>query len=454
MHTSIWQATRVTRAALVLIWVALTSACSDDVAAPTRPPTRAPNLAMGDVITVTTATDGPDLTGSLRWAVKQATGGETIRFAPELAGATITLDSVLVVYKPLLTIEGPADKGITISAGGKGRVMAVNTYDGSSATLTTLRNLSITGGKLSSDGGAGISVGSPLVLEHVTLFGNEAPGPVIYQAGYSPSFVTLVNSTMSGNVSASYPVISTAGDLTLINSTVAENAAQGGVFTGAGSKLTLRNSIVAHNGGKSCEVGIATVSAEGKNIADDASCGDAAVTMVADPKLEPLAMNGGPAQTHALAPTSPAVNAGKDCTVTVDQRYQPRDAQCDIGAFELTNATAVTLTIDAGANVDLTTGYAYVRGTVKCSRAGDAFALAVQLQQQKTDNAPSVVRGAGEVSVSACSTVAKAWSATVIPAAGAFRAGAAAAQAATHETASWVTPATASRSVSLVRTKK
>ena len=77
MHTSIRRAPRVTRAVLVLTWGALAAACADDVAAPTQPPTVAASLAMGDVITVTTATDGPDLTGSLRWAVKQATGGET-----------------------------------------------------------------------------------------------------------------------------------------------------------------------------------------------------------------------------------------------------------------------------------------------------------------------------------------------------------------------------------------
>jgi hypothetical protein len=237
-----------------------------------------------------------------------------------------------------LTIEGPADKGITINGGGKDRVMAVNTYDGVGVTLTTLRNLSITGGKVANGGGVGIYAASPLVLEHVTVFGNEASGPAIYQVGW-PGFLTLINSTVSGNSGGVFTVIKTSGDLTLINTTVADNVAEGGVFTGAGSKLTVRNSIIARNGGKSCEVGIATMYAEGKNIADDASCGDASVTMVADPKLEPLAMNGGPAMTRGLTPTSPAVNAGKDCTVTVDQRYRPRDAQCDIGAFELTDST-------------------------------------------------------------------------------------------------------------------
>lgn len=451
MHTSIRGATRVTRAVLVLAWGALAGACADDVAAPTRPPALAPRLAIGDVITVTTAADGPDLTGSLRWAVKQATGGETIRFAPELAGATITLDSALVVYKPLLTIEGPADKGITINGGGKGRVMAVNTYDGSGVTLTTLRNLTITGGRLVTDG-SGLSVGSPLVLDHVTVSGNDSPGAVIDQGGYVPSFVTLVNSTVSGNASGVSRVISTSGDLTLINSTVAENAAQGGVFTGAGSKLTVRNSIVSHNGGKSCEVGIATVYAEGMNIADDASCGDPAVTMVTDPQLEPLAVQGGPAMTHALARTSPAVNAGKDCTVAVDQRYQPRDTQCDIGAYEL-QPTAVVLTIDGTSTVNPSTGSAVVSGTITCSRE-ETLKLAVSLrQEQRARRAPAVVQAAGTTST-ACSATTRPWSIAIAPASSAFTIGAATAVAKTVDTPTWVAPSTVTGPVTLYWARK
>jgi len=67
-----------------------------------------------------------------------------------------------------------------------------------------------------------------------------------------------------------------------------------------------------------------------------------------DPKLGPLAKNGGPTQTMALLPGSPAIDAGNPakpgsgkgaCEVT-DQRGTPRGATgagkavCDIGAFE------------------------------------------------------------------------------------------------------------------------
>src|SRR5439155_20515876 len=59
---------------------------------------------------------------------------------------------------------------------------------------------------------------------------------------------------------------------------------------------------------------------------------------VADPKLGPLAANGGPARTVALLTGSPALNAipSSACTVTIDQRGVPRPqgTRCDIGAYE------------------------------------------------------------------------------------------------------------------------
>ena len=63
------------------------------------------------------------------------------------------------------------------------------------------------------------------------------------------------------------------------------------------------------------------------------------------------------------------MNAGKDCALAVDQRYQPRNSQCDIGADEY-EPTRITLTADASAPVNATNGWARVTGTVACSRPG------------------------------------------------------------------------------------
>lgn len=55
-----------------------------------------------------------------------------------------------------------------------------------------------------------------------------------------------------------------------------------------------------------------------------------------DPLLLPLGSNGGWNQTMALQAASPAVNAGNPATCPGDdQRGYPREAACDIGAYEL-----------------------------------------------------------------------------------------------------------------------
>ena len=46
--------------------------------------------------------------------------------------------------------------------------------------------------------------------------------------------------------------------------------------------------------------------------------------LTADPQLGPLQSNGGPTQTMAPAPTSPAIDAGSAFGLTTDQRGQPR----------------------------------------------------------------------------------------------------------------------------------
>ena len=68
--------------------------------------------------------------------------------------------------------------------------------------------------------------------------------------------------------------------------------------------------------------------------------GCADVFSTADPNLGPLADNGGPTETHALLPGSPAINtAHTQGAPAVDQRGvprpQPRGGAADIGAFEL-----------------------------------------------------------------------------------------------------------------------
>lgn len=432
--------------ARILMTLAVLGACTDDeqpITAPTTP--NAPNLAVGDVITVTSARGGMEA-GSLRWAVAQATGGEIIRFDPRLAGSTITLDSTLDIANPV-TIEGPADKGITLSGGGRGRVIDLP-VNNSNSSPTTLRNLSITGGKLANDPGAGIRASRPLVLAHVTLWGNEATyGPALQVT--NASALTLVNSTVSGNI-ATAPLeaaIWAAGAVTVENSTIAYNP-QGGIrFGGYPHEAILRNAIVAHNGTRLNCSNADDVRHDGVNLSTNISCGESMAMLITDPKLESLRDNGGPSITHALTPESPAFNAAGLCALAVDQRYQPRDAACDVGAFESTDRTTVALTVDRLASVNLTGSTAIVVGTAKCSRSGDTFSVAAQIEQRGADK--TVVTGTGMANVT-CSTAGQPWSVFVAASGGAFKGGNATATVTTQQTPTWVTPARVSRSIKLV----
>ena len=92
---------------------------------------------------------------------------------------------------------------------------------------------------------------------------------------------------------------------------------------------------------------------QGYNLSSDSSCRLTASTSLlnTDPKLDPagLANNGGPTQTIALQPDSPAVDlmpAGSSCPAT-DQRgvSRPQGPTCDLGAFEMTAADGLRVMI-------------------------------------------------------------------------------------------------------------
>ena len=133
--------------------------------------------------------------------------------------------------------------------------------------------------------------------------------------------------------------------------TIAGNAAAAGGGLGLAAYLRANGTILAANTGGNCDGML--VSDAGYNLEDDAaaSCGFSPASrdiVGADPGLAPVADNGGPTQTMALLPTSPAIGADGDsarCGATgpldasdVDQRDFPRRSAsrgvCDIGAWD------------------------------------------------------------------------------------------------------------------------
>ena len=136
----------------------------------------------------------------------------------------------------------------------------------------------------------------------------------------------------------------------------------GGIFNSAGT-VNVKNTIVAGNSASSSGPDCSgTPTSQGYNlIGDDTDCsftpdtGDLVGTGASpiDPLLDALADNGGPTQTHALDPNSPAIDAGNPATPgsggnaceATDQRgvARPVGPRCDIGAFEFEAPPPVVL---------------------------------------------------------------------------------------------------------------
>jgi len=434
------------RAFVVAAFAAL-GACSDDdpVAPKTLPTRKAAVQGAGAVEVMVTNTSGGTEVGSLRWAAKQVDSvGGTIVFDSTLGGKTITLDAGLEFKRP--TIIGGPPAGITISGKDQFRLI-----DARSSRLI-LYDLTLTKGNAPI---ASAVWAQHLNMYHTTVTGNRGPDGAIFVEVIGE----IVNSTVSGNMTSRAAVMySDYTKLWVGNSTVAYNAAGGigpyGFQGGTTGPITLDNSIISNNGGLNCATyhGLDYV---GKNIVNDWSCADAAITP-SEPQLMPLANNGGPNLTHAIPHTSPAYNAGVGCQFAYeDQRHIKRDAKCDVGAFEFNDFTKVTITIDPTARLDATTGtgYALLTGTMKCTRE-ETIPLRLELRQEQRVGKEVVNVHTTATTQVACSPTTTTWARKMFLTSGAWQAGAAQATATTIYTPDWVAPASVSSGVKISVVRK
>ncbi|MER5717444.1 right-handed parallel beta-helix repeat-containing protein [Streptomyces sp. NPDC002132] len=258
--------------------------------------------------------------------------------------------------------------------------------------VTRQRELPIT-----DTGGGAIANGHHMTLRRVTVTGNSAGyGGGVFNV--PNSHLDLIDSTVSGNTAGEAGGIRFDDTGTVTNSTIADNrvtnpgnrpgslAGYGGgidirgtgaveirnsTITGNRSsdgggginiapayldslpapipdivdlplgRLTLRNSVIANNtvdgAPADCKKAFATIASQGHNLDGDGSC---RLTAAGDlpsrtSLIGPLTDNGGPTDTVALLPGSPALDAADGCTDT-DQRgvARPQGAACDIGAYE------------------------------------------------------------------------------------------------------------------------
>ncbi len=278
----------------------------------------------------------------------------TILFDPAVfngePGDVILLGTELNLEKSVLIDASTLARGVTISGGNDVSIFTVRAGE-----AVGLRGLSLTNGS-SGEGGAILNRGA-LALTRCTLAGNSAlfrGGAISSLTGSSTTLTqcTLANNSVtSGGVNFGGGAIFNLGTLALTHCTVSANTTatqtQGGGIINAGP-ATLMNNLSAGN-----MVGPASVGADiineghvtraGANLIQDqvdanggSSTGPGPIN--APPLLAPLADYGGPTETMAQLPGSPARNNSVGSTFPTDQRGFFTIGTPDLGAYEAGSA--------------------------------------------------------------------------------------------------------------------
>ncbi|HYW72647.1 MAG TPA: choice-of-anchor Q domain-containing protein, partial [Pyrinomonadaceae bacterium] len=323
--------------------------------------------------------------GSLRDVILHACPGSTITFQPGVTNVTLT--SAELVLDKNLTIQGPGANVLTIQRSAVNGTPQFRLLRTSSAAVTmNVSGLTLTNGDVNGAGGAIQSLG-PLSLNAVTVSGNHASqaaggveafsslnvdgstisgnqaglsGGAIYSTSAAPVLVSVTNSTISGNQASLAAIVNVNATATIVNTTITGNTNLGpgpgtAVFDFSDSITKLTNCTVTQNTGDSAlwqnlpgagriDVKNSIVTAnQGGDIGVINDLGNNLIGVNA--LLAPLGNYGGPTQTIALLPGSPAINAGDNSVIAnpafsgppfTDQRGLNRivGGTVDIGAFE------------------------------------------------------------------------------------------------------------------------
>ena len=330
-------------------------------------------------------------------ANKNGAGTDTITFDADVfdEAQTITLARGEISITASVTIEGPGARLLSVDAANANRVFGIgagNTWQtGPPGSTTTISGLTLVKGRNGdSNGGGALFNEDTVTLNNCTLSGNTAGrGGAISNKGtltlnsctlsgntsrnsggaiYNSGTLTLNSCTLSGNTSDAFGGgILSVGTLTLNSSTLSGNSARSGggilIFSGA---FNLSNTIVAGNTAGTNPDLSGTINSGDYNLIGNsqgtifgASANHNVINV--DAQLGPLKNNGGPTDTIALLPGSPAINAGDPNFVGASQ-FDQRGAgfarvqggRLDIGAFEVQNAQPTVKDFSVAPNEDTT----------------------------------------------------------------------------------------------------
>ncbi len=345
------------------------------------------------VLTVTTDADNLATPpgGSLRAVLLAARSGDTIRFAPGMAGQTITLQGNLPAVTANLTITGlvNADGAPDVTVSGNGQFQPFTFRAGSNSSISDLviRNgQGPQGGDINNSGTLRLA---QLVLADSTTYEFGGGGGAIFNAGtltldgslilhcstngnggavFNAGTMTVTNTTLTGNYGVAGGGIANNGTLTLVNNTITGNSTDdsgGGLYNSPPSPdqpsiVNLVNTLIAGNTGPNGPdywgavtqashslIGDGTLTTGVVNGQNGNLVGNSARPI--DTRLDTLQDNGGTMQTMALLPGSPAIDAGTNTGApTTDQRgfNRPVNGVADIGAYEYQPPATVTTLAD------------------------------------------------------------------------------------------------------------
>jgi CSLREA domain-containing protein/uncharacterized repeat protein (TIGR01451 family) len=388
----------------------------------------APNSRVLEMSAGTVTISGVTLTGG------NIGGAEPTGAGLEKTGGSLTLvNSAVTGNTSTSNAAGPRGGGIDNVAGdltvlnstisenhlvsSTQNTMGGGIWDGASSVALTISGSRIAGNTSGKGSGGGIFSNTGFQISGTTIDGNEADGSVGGGVHLAGGTGVVTSSTVSNNIAQS-PSTTGGGifanaPLQVTNATITGNKSLGGGSTVGGGihsndTLTLTNvtldantanihnnlqnngpttfvnTIVSNGQGSTpnnnCEQPITT--SLGHNIDSGNSCGFTAAgdQINTDPKLGPLANNGGPTFTEMPALDSPALNAGlaSKCPAT-DQRgvARPQDGVCDIGAVERTFAADLGVTATLSPRIVPLVGR--LTYTIKVTNAGPDVALGVQL---------------------------------------------------------------------------
>jgi Right handed beta helix region len=193
-----------------------------------------------------------------------------------------------------------------------GNVVIADQMQGYSYPYGDIRDA--TGGVFAHAGGGG----SAVAIENSTIAFNRVKGaPADIRSTGGAAAGRPFSFTYAGNTYESFTVVGVKNTIIARNQTTVGDPDVGGEMQSGGHNL----------------IGVLAPDATGFVASDQTG----SLARPLDPRLEPLANNGGPTKTHALAHNSPAVDAGDNSdSPPTDQRGRSRIAGgiVDIGAYE------------------------------------------------------------------------------------------------------------------------